>query len=121
MTRLIFHIIGGILGLWLAIKFVPGIQFSGEIKDLVLAGCFLGLINFFIKPILNLITLPLRIITLGLFGLIINMGVLWAVDIFFPELDIRGIVPLFWSTLIVWLLHYFLGFYAQKKKNITEN
>jgi putative membrane protein len=120
VTSLIFHIIAGILGLWLAIKFVPNVYFNGDIKILLLAGLFLGLINFFIKPILRIFTLPLRILTLGIFGLIINMGIIWAVDIFFPELDIKGIVALFWTTLIIWLLHYFLGFYSQKKKNIAE-
>ena len=120
MTRLIFHIIAGVLGLWLAIKFVSGVIFTGGIKDLLLAGCFLGLINFFIKPLLNLITLPLKILTLGLFGLLINMGIIWVVDIFFTELDIKGIIPLLWTTLIIWLLHYFLGFYTQKKKVVAE-
>jgi len=119
MTRLIFHIFAGILGFWLATRFVPGVIFTGEIKDLFLIGCFFGIINFFIKPILNLITLPLRIITLGLFGWIINMGIIWTVDIFFPELNIKGIIPLFWTTLILWLLHYLLGFYAQNKKRVV--
>jgi len=120
VTRLIFHIIAGILGIWLAVKFVPGVEFTGEIRDLLLAGFFLGLINFFIKPILNLITFPLRIITLGLFGLVINMVIIWVVDIFFPELIISGIIPLFETTLIIWLLHYFLGFYTHKNKGLVE-
>jgi len=110
MANLLFQIIGGILSFWLAVKFVPGVEFIGEIKYLVLAGAFLGLINFFIKPILKIITLPLRVLTLGLFSLIINMGLIWFVDIIFPELIIPGLVPLFWTTLIVWLVGYFLGF-----------
>ncbi|MGB9743378.1 MAG: phage holin family protein [Minisyncoccales bacterium] len=109
MTELIFQIIGGILSFWLAVKFVPGVEFHGEIKYLIMAGAFLGLINFFIKPIINLLTLPLRILTLGIFGLIINMGLIWLVSVFFPELVIKGLVPLFWTTLIVWLVSYFLG------------
>jgi putative membrane protein len=109
MANLIFQVIGGILSFWLAVKFVPGVVFGGEIKYLIMAGAFLGLINFFIKPILKIITLPLRILTFGLFGLVINMGLIWFVDIIFPELIIPGIVPLFWTTLIVWLVGYFLG------------
>lgn len=109
MVNLIFQVVGGILSLWLATKFVPGVEFVGEIKYLITAGAFLGLINFFIKPILKLVTLPLRVLTFGLFGLIINMGLIWLVSLVFPELIIPGLLSLFWVTLIVWLVGYLLG------------
>ena len=121
MTKLIFQVIGGILSFWLAVKFVPGVEFVGEIKYLIMAGAFLGLINFFIKPIIKAITFPLRILTLGLFSFIINMAIIWFVDIIFPELIIRGLVPLFWTALIVWLVSYFLGLYSPRKKVIIED
>lgn len=124
MANLIFQVIGGILSFWLAVKFVPGVEFVGEIKYLIMAGAFLGLINFFIKPILKIITLPLRVLTFGLFGLVINMGLIWFVNIIFPELIIQGLVPLFWTTLIVWLVGYFLGLYSPspppRKKTIIQ-
>ena len=121
MTKLIFQIIAGVLSFWLAIKFVPGVEFvEGEMKYLIMAGAALGLINFFIKPILKIITLPLRVLTLGLFSLVINMLMVWIIDILFPELIIRGIIPLFLVTLIVWLVSYFLGFYNPRKKVIVE-
>jgi len=120
MTKLIFQIVGGILGLWLAIKFVPGVEFNGEIKYLIFAGIFLGLINFFLKPILKFITFPLRILTFGLFSLIINMLIVWTVDLFFPELTIQGIVPLFWTTIIVLVVSWSLGLYNPRKKIIVE-
>jgi len=109
MDRLIFQIIAGILGIWLAQRYVPGVEFTGEIQYLLLAGAVLGLINFFLKPILKIITLPLRILTFGLFTLIINMAMVWVVDILFPELIIQGIIPLFWTTLIIWALTFFFG------------
>ena len=102
MKNLFIKIFSGILGLWLAINFVPGVEFIGTWQILILAGAMLGLANFFIKPILKTITLPLRILTLGLFGLLINVIIVWAVDIFFTELVIVGLVPLLWTTLIVW-------------------
>ncbi len=120
MFNLIWNLIGGVLSIYLAVKFIPGVEFTGDIKYLVFAGIFLGLINFFIKPILKIITLPLRILTLGLIGLIINMLIIWAVDIFFPELDIKGIVPLFWTTLLVWGVGFLLGLSKPKKKVIYE-
>ena len=102
MKNLLIKIFSGILGLWLAAQFVPGVEFIGTWKILILAGAMLGLANFFIKPILKSITLPLRILTLGLFGLIINVAMVWLIDIFFTELVIVGLIPLLWTTLIIW-------------------
>ena len=102
MQSLILQIVSGALGLWLAVKFVPGVDFSGDIKYLVLAGAVLGLLNFFIKPILNFVTLPLRLLTFGLFSLIIDMILILAVDLVFPEIHIPLWMPLVWTTLIIW-------------------
>lgn len=118
--NLIWNLIGGVLSIYLAVKFIPGVSFNGEMKYLVLAGVFLGLINFFIKPILKIITLPLRILTFGLIGLVINMLIIWAVDIFFPELDIKGLIPLFWTSVLVWGMGFLLGLSKPKKKVIYE-
>ena len=120
MVKLIFQMAAGVLSFWLAVKFVTGVELVGSIKYLIFAGCFLGLINFFLKPILKIITLPLRALTFGLFSLVINMLMIWAVDIFFPELIIQGLIPLFWVTLIVWLVSFFLGLYTPRRKVIVE-
>lgn len=120
MSRLILQIIAGISGIFLATKFVPGVEFIGQIQYLLLAGFSLGLINFFIKPVLKLITLPLRILTFGLFTLLINMGMIWMVDVFFPELIINGIIPLFWTTVIIWVLSLFLGLYKPKTTTLPS-
>lgn len=127
MNRLILHIIAGIISLWIAVKFIAGIeiniipgisgifgiQFTDWWQVMVLIGSILGLMNFFLKPILNTITLPLRILTLGLFGLVVNMIIVWIVDILFPELIIIGIIPLFWIAIIFWLTNIFLGVYKK--------
>lgn len=116
MRGLILQIIIGIAGLWLAVKFVPGVAFTGPLyfipgpgldlktalSTLVSVGAILGFLNFFVKPILKIIALPLRIITLNLFTLVISMALVWAVNIFSPELIIKSIVSLFWTTVIIW-------------------
>ncbi|MDD5145077.1 MAG: phage holin family protein [Candidatus Pacebacteria bacterium] len=115
MIRFIFQLIAGVASLWLADKFVSGVDFTGEIKYLISAGVVLGTINHFIKPLLKLITLPLRVLTFGLFGLIINIATVWAVDILFPELIIKGLIPLLLTTLIVWAVSFLLGLIPQNK------
>jgi len=120
MIRLFWYIILGTLEIYIAILFIPGVQINGEIysfgwsKILFLSGLVLGLLNFFIKPIISLITFPLRILTLGLFSLAIEMGMVFIVDTVFPELIIPGLAGLFWTSIIVWLL----GFAVPKKDKI---
>jgi len=113
MWRLFLQIVAGIIGIWLAAKYVPGVEFVGNWQVLVLAGVILGLINFFIKPILKVITLPLRIITFGLFGLVINMLMVWIVslilpELVFPEQIMQKIIPLFLTSFIVWGINLIL-------------
>lgn len=129
MKRLILQIIAGILGILLAVKFVPSVEFRGPIfvipgpgvelnqvlGTLVFVGAFLGFLNFFVKPILDKITLPLRIITFNLFGLVISMGLIWVVDIFFKELIIQGLLPLFWIALILWGINLVLSQFITKR------
>ncbi|PIV65254.1 MAG: hypothetical protein COS09_00515 [Candidatus Nealsonbacteria bacterium CG01_land_8_20_14_3_00_12] len=132
MERLFWQIVVGILGIYLGINFVPGvsveippegiiflgIKLTAKLQVIVLIGIILGLVNFFIKPIFKIVTLPLRILTFGLFGFIINMLMIWLVDIFFPELVIAGIIPLFWLTIIVWVLSFLLGFGSRKTREM---
>jgi len=108
MWTLSLQIVAGILGIFLAQRYVPGVEFIGSWQTLVLAGAILGLINFFIKPILKVITLPLRILTFGLFGLVINMLMVWLVNVIFPELVIPGLIPLFCTSLLVWGISFIL-------------
>ena len=133
MERLFWQIVAGVLGIFLATKFVPGvsleiipsqsqffgIEFTAPWQILVLVGGVLGLVNFFIKPILKIITLPLRILTFGLFSLVMNMLMVWLVDILFPELTILGLIPLFWTTLVVWGISLLLGLYQPGRKVVA--
>jgi putative membrane protein len=115
MKRLVSQIFAGILGFWLAIKFIPGVEFADSWQVLVLAGLVLGIINFFIKPIFKIITLPLRILTFGLFGLVINMGMVWIVTLIFPKLKIVGLLPLFLTSIVIWALNLIFPFLIPKK------
>lgn len=127
MKKLFIQIIASILGIWLAAEFVLEVEFSGKLINLALAGLILGLLNYFIKPILKGVTLPLRILTFNLFTIVISMGLLWIVDLFFDELIIcrnltlHGILPLFWTTVIIWSISLVLSCLIKFKKPSEQN
>ena len=63
---------------WLTVWLVPGLSFDGEWWWWLVLGLTLGLINSIIRPIAKLLTLPVRILTLGLFTLVVNVGLMAA-------------------------------------------
>ncbi|MBU3895838.1 phage holin family protein [Patescibacteria group bacterium] len=129
MSKILSQILAGILGLTLSIYFVPGVkvavypdssffgfQLTAVWQVIMLLGIALGILNTFVKPIINLITLPLRILTLGIFSLIINMAIIWTIDLIFPEITIQLFLPLFWTSIIVWGLSIiFLRIFTKKE------
>lgn len=61
---------------WLTVWLVPGLSFNGEWWWWLVFGLGIGVINSTIKPIAKLLTIPIRVLTLGLFTLVINVGLM---------------------------------------------
>jgi putative membrane protein len=71
MAKLLVHLLVSALLLWLVSQIVPGIHIA-SFSYALLAALVLGLVNFLVRPILVLVTLPITILTLGLFLIVIN-------------------------------------------------
>ena len=84
------------LSLWVADELFDGISFATP-QSLFIAGLMLGIVNTFLKPLLVILTLPLSIITLGLFVLIINALMLLLVAWLVPGFIMAG----FWSGFLM--------------------
>lgn len=115
MLRFIVRILGNALAIYLAAYFVPRFSFTDDWKMLLLAGFILALFNIILKPILKLISTPLIIITLGLFSLVINMGLLWLLAQFLSDIKISGFWAYFWGTLIITLINWIVAGLTRKK------
>lgn len=77
--QILLRTAGNALAAWLTIWLVPGLSFDGDWWWFAVFGLVVGLVNAYIKPIAKSLTLPLRVLTLGLFTLVVNvalMGVL---------------------------------------------
>jgi putative membrane protein len=90
-AKLVVRAFFGALGLWVAWKIVPGIQFA-NMTDLVIAACVLGVVNAFVRPIVFVLTLPLTVITLGLFLLIVNAAMIGLTSVIVPGFHIHGLI-----------------------------
>jgi len=103
MTGFILRACITAIGLWVATRLVSGIRIDDP-TTLVLAGVLLGVVNAIVRPIAILLTLPLTILSLGLFLLVINTAMVGLVAAMLPGFHIPGG---FWSAFgtafIVWI------------------
>ena len=118
---LIVRILVNAVALWIATLVVDGVDVDasttgGEVLTIVVVATVFGLINLFIKPIVKLLSLPLYIITLGLFTLVVNALMLlltsWIAGLFNVPFDVDGFWPAVLGGLVIsvvsWLLNVLL-------------
>ncbi len=103
MRNALSKILSGIVGTALSLYFIKGITSDGSLSAILMVGTAIGLLSLFVRPILNAITFPLRVITLNLFSFVIIMFLVWVADCIFPSamFEIHGLANLFWMSLIV--------------------
>jgi putative membrane protein len=91
----------------LAAYLVPGLQVR-SLATALIAGLVLGLVNAIVRPVLVILTLPLTLVTLGLFLLVLNAFCLWLTSVFVPGFTVDGFWAAFLGALIVSLVSWIL-------------
>lgn len=92
---IIVQLILSALAIGISAYLVPGVVLSGPFAAIVVA-IVLGIINIFVKPILFILTLPINVLTLGLFSFILNALLIMLASSIVPGFDVGG----FWAALI---------------------
>lgn len=100
--------------LMLIAMYVPGIKIAGFYSALIAALIF-GLINALIRPLAILLTLPVNILTLGLFTLVINALMFWLASTIVKGFYVSGFWPAFWGALIMWIVAWFTNMMLKNK------
>jgi len=99
-------------GLWLATLWIDGFTID-EPANLLTAAVVLGLLNAVVRPILIVLTLPISVVTLGLFLLVINASIIFLVAAIVPGFDISDFWDALLGALLVsltgWLGSWFIG------------
>ena len=100
------------LGLWLASALVPGITVNG-LGTLLGAALLLGIVNAVVRPLLIILTLPITVVTLGLFLWVINAAMLGLVAWMFDDFSIAGFGSALLGSFVVsltgWFASWFIG------------
>ncbi len=106
------------LSLLITAYLVPGMQIDSGLAAAI-GAIVLGLVNAIVKPLLVLLTLPLTILTLGLFLLVVNAMSLGLVGYFTPGFHINGFLPAVIGSIVLSIVSTFLGnFFDREDQNL---
>ncbi|MGA2782848.1 MAG: phage holin family protein [Smithella sp.] len=107
----------------LASQFVPGIKVD-TLSTAVIAACVLSLINIFVRPFFVLLTLPLSILTLGIFYFFINAFMLKLAAYFVSGFEVKSFFSAFLGSLVIsfvsWLANSFIATHKIEKQKSSE-
>jgi putative membrane protein len=120
VPRLLITWITNCIGLLIAAAVVPAIGYGHKAGTLILAGLVLGVVNFAVRPLVILLTLPAVILSLGLALLLINALMLWVTSKFVTGLHVGG----FWSTvagaLVMWVVNMALRPWIGSRRQVER-
>jgi putative membrane protein len=91
--------------LWVATRLVPGVSFDGGTLPFLGVALVFGVVNAFVRPLMQILTFPLILVTLGLFLLVVNGLMLWLTSSLSASLGlgfhVNGFWPAFWGAIVV--------------------
>ena len=102
------------LALWVTAAILPGVGFAST-TALAIAAIVLGLVNALVRPVLTILTLPITILTLGLFYLLVNGFVFFLASKIVPGFEVAGFWWAVLGALVVGVISWFIGAFEQKK------
>jgi putative membrane protein len=104
----LIRLIVNAVALMIVAYFLPGVSVTGIVGALV-AAFVLGIINAILRPILILLTLPIQIVTLGLFTFVINGVLFYWVGHWGIGLIVNGFWPAFWGAIVLGIVSFILS------------
>jgi|SRR5215467_7403118 len=113
LIRVVLGLIVVALAFVVTVRLVPGIQVHGGVTEYLIVAVVFGLVNGILGPVLKLVTLPISVLTLGLFLLVLNAALLAISAWLVPALTIDGFFSAFVGAILIglvsWVLNNFLA------------
>jgi putative membrane protein len=107
--------------LWAATRLVPGISYQGDWRLLFVVALVFGVLNVAVKPVLILLTLPLFVVTLGLFTFVLNALMLWLTsevsDALGLGFQVSGFWAAFFGALVVTVVSFMLSLFVASSRH----
>jgi len=103
MSELLFRWVLNATALLVVTKLVPGFSIDTFFHALI-AALILGLVNALIRPLLFILTLPVTVITLGLFSFVINALMILLASTMVKGFEVHGFIPALLAAMLLWVI-----------------
>jgi putative membrane protein len=114
LARFLLRWLFNTIAIYVATQIIPGLR-SPTLTAIMIAALVLGLVNASIRWVLLILTLPINILTLGLFTLVVNALMLYVVSLIVPSaLQISGFWAAFWGALLIAVVSMILNHLARR-------
>ena len=102
MTKFILRLLINAVGLYLAVRIVPGLVLDDKLVSIIWLALIFGLVNALFRPLINILTCPLIMLTLGLFTLVINTFLFWLTSAIGQSFGLGLIIkdPVWWNAFL---------------------
>lgn len=105
------------LGLWIAAGLLSrSVSYDNRLMVIVVAGFILAVINALIRPLLVLVSLPVILLTLGLFMLVVNGLTVWLASVLYRPLEITNFGAAIITGIIIGLVNYLVTAILEEQK-----
>lgn len=117
MVKLLLRVVINAVAIWVATYIVPGLTVTGNVWSWLVVAIIFGLVNALIRPIVKLLTLPISVVTLGLFSLVINALMLmltgWLTKSLVIEGALFGFIPALLGSIIISIVSTVLNWFLK--------
>jgi putative membrane protein len=113
VVRLIAHLVINGIALWLAAQVINGVHFDGSLLQLSVLALIFGIVNTLIKPLVGLLTLPLTVVTLGLFALVVNALMLLLTSAIAGSYSVDGFLPALLASILISIVSTVLNWFIK--------
>ena len=98
--KILIRLLINAAALWVAVRIVPGVSFTGDSRLLLVVALIFGVLNASLKPLLFVLTIPFMLLTLGLFTFVLNALLLWTTSAVSTAIGLGFHVDGFFAALI---------------------
>jgi putative membrane protein len=111
--EILLRYVGNLAALWVASEIFDEMTYGDSFAVLAIAALVFTIVNWVVKPVLAILSIPLIIITFGIAYFFVNMAMLWLTDVVVGDFEAGGFWTVVGATIVVWLVNVVIGAFVR--------
>jgi putative membrane protein len=107
--KTLFRYLGTVAAVVLTVTIVPGVEVSGGWLTVFLIALVWSVITLVVRPVLTVLTLPITLVTFGLFAFILNALLFWAMELVVPGFSVDGFFAALLGAIVISVISWLIG------------